>query len=63
MSFNEGAGIFVLAFIVVFAIPILIEVCYNWLMMKRGNRYAKKWLADHPDADLIDFIKHNRGER
>ena len=59
--FNEG--IYILAFIVVFAIPILIEVVYNWLKMKRGNRYTRKWLADHPDADLIDFFKHSRGER
>ncbi len=60
-TYNEG--IFILAFIAVFAIPILIEVAYNWLKMKRGNRYARKWLADHPDADWIDFIEHNRGER
>ena len=59
--FNEG--IYILAFIVVFAIPILIEVVYNWLKMRRGNRYVRKWLADHPDADLIDFFKHCRGER
>ena len=59
--FNEG--IYILAFIAVFAIPILIEVVYNWLKMRRGNRYARKWLADHPGTDLIDFIKHSRGER
>ena len=59
--FNEG--IYILALIVVFAIPILIEVVYNWLKMRRGNRYVRKWLADHPDADLIDFFKHSRGER
>lgn len=51
MSFNEGAGIYVLAFVAVFAIPILIEVVYNWLKMKRYNRYAKKWLAGHPDTE------------
>ena len=55
-------GIYILAFIVVFAIPILIGG-YNWLKMRRGNRYARKWLSDHPDADLIDFFKHSRGER
>ena len=58
--FNEG--VYILAFIVAFAIPVLIQV-YNWLKMKRGNRYARKWLADHPDADLIDFFKHHRGEQ
>ena len=58
--FNEG--VYILAFIVAFAIPILIQV-YNWLKRKRGNHYARKWLADHPDADLIDFFKHHRREQ
>ena len=56
-------GIYILAFIVVFTIPILIEVIYSWLKMRRSNRYARKWLADRPDADLIDFFKHSRGEK
>ena len=59
MSFNEGAGIYVLAFVAVLAIPILIEVGYSWLKTRRDNRYARKWLADHPDSDFIDFIKHS----
>ena len=51
---------YILAFIVVIAIPILIEVVYNWLKKRRDNSYARKWLADNPDADLIDFFKHIR---
>ena len=65
MSFIDGTSIYVLVFaaVIVIAVPIIIEVAYNWLKMKRGNRYARKWLAGHPDADWIDFIKHSRGEK
>lgn len=63
MSFNEGAGMYVLAFVAVFAVPIFTGVAYNWLKMKHDDRYARKWLSDHPGADWIDFIKHSRGER
>ena len=42
MNYSEGVGIYGLMLIAVFAVPIIIDVAYNWLKTKRGNHYARK---------------------
>jgi len=63
MNYIEGIGIYGLMIVAVFSVPIFIDVVYKWFKTKRDNRYARKWLSDHPEADWIDFFKHSNGER